>query len=579
MAPDTEELGEGTTLSESQAAREELLRELEAARARVRELERQLADFADLEGPAPTTRAALHKTLARVLKKACMILQAEKSVLLIYDRETGELVAQNPAVGIPEEQVPLLQLRATEGVAGDVFRTNETRIVYDVNDHPESAGEFPSIIGWRNALVIPLVIETKDQDQVVVDRTTIGVMAVFNKRRGRDFSKEDLRISRVLARNAAAIIAEARLFSEVLERKNILESSLESLHSGIMMVSGEGTTRLMNKAARQLFGVSPSIDPLGRSYVEMVGHPDAVDLLSRSLSEQRDIDGEIEVDEGRRFYQAQTAVVRDGGTMSGVVAIFTDITEIRNLERLKSTFVSTVSHELGTPLASILGFTRTMLDDRAGFFSNEVRTEFLQIIEKECTKLNRLVSDLRNMARIEEGRVLQLHARPTNLAELIRRVVAAQQSYATHHEFVVELTQEFEEAPVIADEDKMDQILTNLINNAVKYSPMGGQVIIRGEANQKGVVISVSDRGIGIPREHLERVFERFHKVESDGPGQSEGAGIGLYIVKHLVEIHGGRIRAESELGQGSTFTVELPLTPPPRQAAFEAAPGIRAGA
>lgn len=554
----------GGAPGESSKTREELLEELEAARRHVRELERQLAEFADIDGPATTPAAALHKTLARVLKKACMILQAEKSVLLIYNRETGELAAQSPAVGLTDEQIRGLVLRATEGVAGDVFRTNEARIILDVTDDPSGIDEFPRLLGWRNALVIPLVVEEKDHDQVVVGRTTIGVMVVFNKRRGKDFSRDDLRLSRVLARNASAIIAEARLFSDVLERKQLLETSLESLHSGIMMISSEGTLRLVNKAARQLFSVAPNLDPTGRSYVEIIAHPDALDILSRSLSEQRDIDGEVSFDDATRFYQTQTAVVRDGGTMSGIVAIYTDITDIRNLDRLKSTFVSTISHELGTPLSSILGFTRTMLEDTDGFFCADVRNEFLQIIEKECTRLNRLVVDLRNMARIDEGRALEFHPAPVDIGELIRRVLAAQRSYATHHEFRLELSEDFEAAPLQADADKLDQILTNLVNNAIKYSPAGGEIAVRGERTPSGVRLAVSDQGIGIPSEQIARIFDRFHKVDMPGGGSAtDGAGIGLYIVRHLVELHGGTISVDSEFGEGSTFTLELPLAPP----------------
>jgi two-component system phosphate regulon sensor histidine kinase PhoR len=549
-------------VSESGKTREELLAALDAARMRVRELERQLSEFADLEGPSGGPRAVLQGTLTRVLKKACMILQAEKSVLLIYNRESGELVAQVPAVGLTEDQLHSLKLRATEGIAGEVFRTNESRIIADIHDEPAGANEFPMLIGWRNALVIPLVVESKDRDQVVVDRTTIGVMTVFNKRRGKGFSADDLRLSRVLARNAAAIIAEAKLFSDVLEQKQMIEKSLESLHSGIMMVSGDGTVRLMNKAARQLFVLGPTTEPVGRDYVEVVSHPDGVDAMSRSLSEQRDIDREMTFDDDRRFFQVQTAVVRDGETMSGIVAIFTDITEIRNLERLKATFVTTISHELGTPLAAILGFTRTMLDDGEGFFSPDVRTEFLQIIEKECTKLHRLVNDLRNMARIEEKGTLELHAGRMDIADLVRGVVAAQRSYATHHTFRIEMTTEFEEAPLVADKDKVDQILTNLVNNAVKYSPSGGEVLIRGEKTPAGVSIAITDQGIGIPEDQIERIFERFHKVDTEQSGRPDGAGIGLYIVRHLVELHGGAIGAESTFGEGSTFTVELPLVP-----------------
>jgi two-component system phosphate regulon sensor histidine kinase PhoR len=124
------------------------------------------------------------------------------------------------------------------------------------------------------------------------------------------------------------------------------------------------------------------------------------------------------------------------------------------------------------------------------------------------------------------------------------------------------MTQEFEDAQVVADEDKLDQVLTNLVNNAVKYAPSGGEIRVVGETIDDGIRISVSDQGIGIPPDQLDKIFERFHKIETEGAG-SEGAGIGLYIVRHLVELHGGKIEVESKFGEGSTFTMELPLAPP----------------
>jgi len=172
------------------------------------------------------------------------------------------------------------------------------------------------------------------------------------------------------------------------------------------------------------------------------------------------------------------------------------------------------------------------------------------------------------MARIDEGRAIELHTAPVNLAELVRRVVAAQQPYAPHHEFVLELTDEFERAPVIADEDKLDQVLANLVSNAIKYAPSGGEIRITGDTTDRGVRMSIADQGLGIPKDQLDKVFDRFHTVQGREGATMEGPGIGLYIVRHLVVLHGGSISVESEFGEGSTFTIDLPLVPPSREPA-----------
>jgi signal transduction histidine kinase len=229
---------------------------------------------------------------------------------------------------------------------------------------------------------------------------------------------------------------------------------------------------------------------------------------------------------------------------------------------MKTAFVSTVSHELRTPLTSIKGFISTLLADEDGdYYDQETQREFYHIIDMECDRLTRLISDLLNVSRIESGHALDLNPKPVNLAQLIEKVVTVQRSYTDKHEFVVDIGPGL--PLIVADEDKVDQILTNLTNNAIKYSPRGGRIKISAAANGGAARVSISDEGMGIPKEHLPKVFDRFHRVDNRDTREVGGTGIGLYLVKHLVEAHGGRIWVESEVGKGSVFTFDLPKCPP----------------
>jgi two-component system phosphate regulon sensor histidine kinase PhoR len=270
-----------------------------------------------------------------------------------------------------------------------------------------------------------------------------------------------------------------------------------------------------------------------------------------------------EEEEKENIYQLQTAIVKsDDDQPMGIVVIFNDITEIRSIERMKTAFVSTVSHELRTPLTSIKGFISTLLQDEDGtFYDHETQREFYTIIDTECDRLTRLISDLLNVSRIEAGRALDLNPKSVTLPALIDKVVTVQKSYTDKHQLVIDIKNEL--PTIVADEDKVDQILTNLTNNAIKYSPSGGTITVSAVAEGDIVRMAVSDQGMGIPKEHLPKVFERFHRVDNRDTRKVGGTGIGLYLVKHLVEAHGGKIWVESEHGKGSSFIFELPKCPP----------------
>lgn len=230
---------------------------------------------------------------------------------------------------------------------------------------------------------------------------------------------------------------------------------------------------------------------------------------------------------------------------------------LQEADRLKSEFISTISHELRTPLASIKGYTTTLLRKDVKW-DEQTKTEFLEIIDEESDKLRELIDNLLESSKVEAG-ALQISKQPVLLDKLAQRAVSEVTPRAKRFEFVVEFPPRF---PIIeADPRRIEQILHNLLENAVKYSPNGGRIMIRGEVGESFVTVSVADQGVGIPTEQIDRVFERFHRVDNIQTRHAGGSGLGLSIARALVEAHGGKIWAQSTVGEGSTFYFTLPLT------------------
>jgi PAS domain S-box-containing protein len=562
---------------------EEIRAELERLRAQIAQLQeakRQLeAELRDTSGSAPapiTTAAELEATLRWFLSRVGTILQADKSVLMLYEPETGDLAAQWPALGLTRDEVEIFRVRSTQGVSGQVFREGRPIITDDAMSDPRTVKENVALLNLRNVLTVPLAVERKDADGQVVEKTTIGVFHTFNKRGGQRFTEEDVTLLTALARSAASVISSARLYIAVADEKRELERTLQGMLAGVLVVDGQGRVRLMNSAAKRIFGVASS-DGTGRPLAQVVHNEEVHELVRACLSGKAEASSELSIYmPEERIYQVQTALLRSesddpsqplGTSVSGVVATFNDITELRSVERMKSEFVSTVSHELRTPLTSIKGFIRTLLDDTEGYYDREMQMEFYRIIDTECDRLVRLISDLLNLSRIESGRSLELVLTEVDLARLADRVVESQRSYTNNHQFDVIIPDDLPK--ITGDQDKIEQVLTNLLSNAIKYSPDGGKITISAHrvgppgasgGEEEKVAVSVSDQGLGIPEEHLGRLFTRFHRVDSRDARKQYGTGIGLYLVKHLVEAHHGEITVESKLGEGSTFTFVLPV-------------------
>ena len=545
------------------------IRELEAAlegeQRRVRQLE------TDKNLPSATNRgidssmdvAPINEadvTLRRLVQRIAMILQAEKIVIMFYDREAGELIGIPPSYGVEEDRLKLFRVRATHGVSGLVYRKAEAVIFHDAVNDPRTKEDPFGLLHIQNGVTVPLLIEKRDEENRVIDRTTIGVLHAFNKRHGEDFNDEDVRLLERMARNVGSIIANLQLYREVIEEREELLQTFESLSAGLILVSSEGRLSQINATARTLFSLGN--DAIGKQAIDIIPIPELHEVLTTARNSAEGGKDEITVTLGNteRIYEVQAAAVRgEDGKDLGVVAILNDVTEMRNIDKMKSSFVAMASHELRTPLTAIKGFVRTLLDGEE-FYGAEERHEFHTIIDTECDRLRRLIDDLLNTARIESGESLKPNYTRFELLPLLEKVVMIQKQATSKHELSLDVQNELP-VTIIGDEDKLDQILTNLLNNAIKYSPNGGQIKVHVRNEGQTFLLGVEDQGLGIPKDHLTKVFEKFHRVNNEDNRKIYGTGLGLYLVHHLVvQVHMGQIWVESELNQGSTFWVRIPV-------------------
>ncbi|MFZ5592002.1 MAG: sensor histidine kinase, partial [Bacillota bacterium] len=297
--------------------------------------------------------------------------------------------------------------------------------------------------------------------------------------------------------------------------------------------------------------------------VGVLRHYDFDRLLKIALQSQEEISEEIQllVPEVRIYRVTFTPLLGSdlGGDRGGVVVVLRDVTERRQVEQMRSEFIANVSHELRTPLTSISGFLETLLDGAVE--DRELARHFLQIISDETRRITRLLDDLFALSNIEYRRVTPRREN-VDLGDVVERVREIFLPQAQEKNIHLLNNMPHGLPPVVGDSDMLTRVLINLVDNAIKYTPEGGTVSIKGGlADAGGVFVSVTDTGIGIPADSLPRVFERLYRVDrARARGNGSGYGLGLAIVKHIVELHRGRIEVQSTPGVGSTFTVFLPL-------------------
>ncbi|WP_264844767.1 two-component system histidine kinase PnpS [Caldinitratiruptor microaerophilus] len=367
---------------------------------------------------------------------------------------------------------------------------------------------------------------------------------------------------RDLAEQVNRMSHRLQAYLEALGRESLrLEAVLATMAEGVVILDARRRIVLLNPAAEALFGITLA-EARGRDHLEVTHNFDLEARLERLLA-----GGPPEVFELRRAHPEErvlegrlVGLARAGEGPAGALLVLHDITRFRRLERMRTEFVANVSHELRTPLTSIRGFAETLLEADP---DPETRRRFLEIVHREASRLSDLIEDLLDLSRIESGR-MAMRPGPVAVDVLVADVLDRHQRRARAAELTLESRVPPGLPPVWGDRARLAQVLHNLVDNAIRYTPPGGRVTVAAEANPEGfVTVSVADTGIGIAREHLPRLFERFYRVDRARSRSSGGTGLGLSIVKHIVELHGGAVSVESEPGRGSTFRFSVPVAGP----------------
>ncbi len=355
-----------------------------------------------------------------------------------------------------------------------------------------------------------------------------------------------------LALNLTAERLESN-FAEIESRRHELATMLDSMQEGVVAVTAEGQVLWSNSVMQRIAGTEIRV---GRPLVHAIRDPDLLACV-RGAIESREVrlSRSSLLSPGRTF-EVNAAPLPSGGAL----AVLHDVTRIEAAEKSRRDFIANVSHELRTPLTSIQGYVETLIEDPRP--NPETTREFLGIIQKNASRMSRLTEDLLALASVE-GPDYKLAAQPIRASALVKDAIESLGG------IVVDSGIELDSAGapdtvVMADPDAMNQVFGNLIENAVKYGRSGKRIVVGGRSSADGVEFWVQDFGSGIASDHLERIFERFYRVDKARSRESGGTGLGLAIVKHIVEAHGGRVWVRSELGSGATFHFTLPVAPQP---------------
>lgn len=344
-----------------------------------------------------------------------------------------------------------------------------------------------------------------------------------------------------------AIVLDARTSVVEAERAR-LAAVLDRMTDGVLIADSGGQIQFANPAAERLFETKNAV---GRRVVEVLRHYQLVEAWQRSRDTGEAQEESVEIPARRRFLQLVVLPDRQTG---GSLLMVQDLTRVRRLETVRRDFISNVSHELRTPLASLKALTETLRD--GALEDPKAAPRFLERIETEVDALTQMATELLELSRIESGQVpLELKAVPA--AALLLSAVERMRAQAERAGITILIDNTEDVAPLRADPTRLEQVLVNLIHNAIKFTRPGGEVILATQTEADFVRFSVRDSGAGIPAEDLERIFERFYKADRARSGG--GTGLGLSIARHIVEMHGGKIWAESLEGQGSTFFFTIP--------------------
>jgi len=339
------------------------------------------------------------------------------------------------------------------------------------------------------------------------------------------------------------------------EAKNRIVAILESMAEGVIVIDTDKKSVLINSVLADALKLNKD-RAVGRYFWEIFRDPEINEMIEKGLGERASLNREHSILLSDSIFEIQISPIFGGENFLGIVAVFHDVTRLKKLEKMRSEFVANVSHELKTPLTSIMGFIETLKEGAIDDAQN--RMHFLGIIEEHSKKLHDLIEDLLLLSKEESSGEL-VKKEKVELEKAVERIFKLHDKAAKSKKINTRF--EFSQAPffVLVDPQSFEQVLSNLVDNAIKYNSEGGEINVRAIYEEGMAKIEISDTGIGIPQADIPRIFERFYRVDKSRSRESGGTGLGLSIAKHIIEKHGGFIQAAPASPRGTTFTITLP--------------------
>jgi two-component system phosphate regulon sensor histidine kinase PhoR len=494
---------------------------------RVRELE-TLAQL----GKNITRHLDLDRVLSSVVDAAVRLTGAEEGSLMLIDDASGELYIR-ASKNLDDQLVRTFRIKTEDTLAGEVIRTGEP-ILMD--------GENPKKIKTsflvHSLIFVPLRLQGR----------TVGLLGVDNRVSRSALRDSDLTLMQALAEYAVVAMENARLHEATAADLRQLETVIQQVEDGVLITDSQGVMLLANRTARNLFHLDDS-SVEGIPLKDLIPNPELQYLFARRYSASSKIRrAEITLPDDRVFNAHLTPI--EG---VGFVIVLNDITQLKELDRAKNEFVSTVSHDLRSPLTTILGYVD--LIERAGPVTKQQK-EFIGRIQSSVSSITALISDLLDLGKIEAG--IDSQKEPVQINALVRNVLEGIRSRAESKQQAVEVSLD-EKLPLLSGHSvRLRQMIANLLDNAVKYTPSGGSISVSTERDEGQVLLRITDTGIGIPASELPYVFNKFYRASN--VQNTTGTGLGLSIVKSVVELHGGRVWVDTTGGKGTKFTVVLPI-------------------
>lgn len=499
---------------------------------------------------ALTEELDLAAVLRRILQAAAELLAGQAGLVAL--REDDGRWKLRAHYGIPDNFLPYFDpLLSGIPTQGDARRF----ALPEINRRLQAITQAASL-GLLQGVALPLVARNE----------VVGLIFIF-RGYAAAFTANDRALLADFAAQAAIAVYNARLYLQTTQEKRRSDALLESSADGLLIMDAAHRVQRFNRALSKLTGWSAA-EAIGQTHddllrwVKVQTGPDLAQAeaggwpLSHSPTPLY-VEGDLQRKEDGFFPAGVTYAPlfdREGRLVNLIVSV-RDITKFREAEELKSTFISIISHELRTPVALIKGYAETLRRDDARWDPATVR-DSLDVIVEESDRLAELIDNLLDASRLQAG-ALRLNVADVALDQLATRLVEKFRTQTTRHTLKVDFPPDF---PVIlGDETRLTQVLSNLLGNAIKYAPRGGDITVRGLIKPSAVLLGVSDQGEGIAAPDLPRVFDRFYRVDSALTKRVKGTGLGLYLAKAVIEAHNGRIWAESEPGAGTTFWVSLP--------------------